>query len=51
MTPVQKKQYDSLSVEEKQIYDALLKAFPKSDPDSVYNHAINGGVKFHFIPK
>lgn len=42
---------DKLTKAEKKIYFAILSAFPATSKESAYNHAINGGVKFHFIPK
>lgn len=40
-----------MTKKEKKIYDAILKAFPKTHPDSAYECAINGGAKFQFIYK
>lgn len=41
---------EKLTAKEKKIFDALLLAFPATDPESAYNVAIQGGVKFQFIP-
>jgi hypothetical protein len=40
-----------LSTDERKIYDAILRSFPATEPWSAYDHAINGGVRFQFIPK
>jgi hypothetical protein len=40
-----------LTKAEKKIYDAVMRAFPATHPSSAYNIAIQGGVKFDFIPR
>lgn len=40
-----------LTLEQRKIFNAILKAFPATSKETAYNHAINGGVKFQFIPK
>lgn len=39
-----------LAKSEKRIYDAVLKAFPATRPETAYNVAIQGGIRFQFIP-
>ena len=51
MTKRQKEQYNSLTKKEKKIYDSVMKNFPASSPDSAYNVAIQGGIKFQFVSK
>ena len=40
-----------LTKEEKRIYDSIMKSFPNTHPDSAFNVAIQGGVKFQYISK
>lgn len=40
-----------LNADEQKIYDSIMRSFPATSPDSAYNYAIQGGVKFDFIPK
>jgi len=35
-----------LTVKEKIIFNSIMRLFPATNPDSAYDHAINGGVKF-----
>ena len=51
MTKQQKKDYESITIEEKKIYDAIMQSFPATNPDSAYNKAIEGGCNFQFIYK
>jgi len=39
-----------LTKEERKIYHAVLRAFPATDPACAYNVAVQGGIKFQFIP-
>ncbi len=43
--------YNSLIKKEKRIYDSIMKSFPSTHPDSAFNVAIQGGVKFQYISK
>jgi len=36
---------------EKKIFDAIMRTFPATHPESAYNIAIQGGIKFQFISK
>lgn len=51
LTKEQESDYQSLSTDEKRIYDSLMRSFPATSPDSTFNHAIQGGIKFQFIQK
>lgn len=44
-------EYESLSKEEKKIYDSIMSHFPNTSHDSAYDKAIQGGVNFQFIYK
>lgn len=48
---IRKKQLDSLSPDERKIYDAVLASFPATHPSSAFNTAIAGGANFNFICK
>lgn len=37
-----------LTASERKIYDAVMAAFPATNPDSAYNVAVQGGVRFDF---
>lgn len=37
-----------LTASEQKIYDAVMAAFPATHPDSAYNVAVQGGVRFDF---
>ena len=39
-----------LNKKQKKIYDAIMAVFPATHPDSAYDIAINGGIKFQFYP-
>jgi hypothetical protein len=39
-----------LTQSERKIYDSVLKSFPATSKESAYDAAIQGGVKFQFIP-
>lgn len=51
LTKQQKEDYNSLSKSEKNIYDSIISSFPATNPDSVYDSAIDGGTNFQFICK
>lgn len=40
-----------LTSKEQKIYDAIMRAFPATHPDSAKDKAIQGGLNFQFIPK
>lgn len=40
-----------LTKKERKIYDSIMLSFPKTQPESAYNAAIQGGVNFQFISK
>lgn len=33
------------------IYNAIMKSFPKTNPNTAYDYAIQGGLNFQFICK
>ena len=39
-----------LTASERKIYDAVMTAFPATHPDSAYDVAVQGGVRWNFIP-
>lgn len=47
---MKKKKY-KMTKKEWKIYNAIMTTFPATHPDSAYNVAIQGGVKFNFYPK
>jgi len=47
----EKQLYDSLTSKEKKIYDAVMNDFPATSPESAYDIAIQGGVRWQFIQK
>lgn len=47
----EKKLYESLTKDEKQKYDSVMNDFPSTSPESAYDVAIQGGVRWQFIPK
>lgn len=51
MTDKQKKKYESLTKKQKRIYDSVMDNFPASSHETALNIAIQGGIKFQFIPK
>jgi hypothetical protein len=48
MTPKQRRLYDGLTRKQKVIFDSALESFPASKFDSLYDIAIQGGVKWDF---
>lgn len=48
---IRRNEYESLSKEEKNIYDLIMSHFPNTSHDSAYDKAIQGGVNFQFIYK
>lgn len=46
----QQEEYNSLSAAEKKIYESVISHFPATSHDSAMNVALQGGVKFDFIP-
>jgi hypothetical protein len=42
---------ENLNEKEKKIYDAIMKDFPATNPESAYDIAIQGGTNFQFIYK
>lgn len=45
------KAIESLTPEERKIYDAILQAFPATSIETAYNHAINGGINLQYHAK
>ncbi len=43
---VRRSEYNSLTEEEKKIYDSIMRSFPNTSHDSAYDKAIQGGVRF-----
>jgi hypothetical protein len=39
-----------LTISERKIYDAVMSAFPATHPDSAYDIAVQGGVRWDFKP-
>ena len=40
-----------MTFDEQKIYDSIMRNFPSTAPESVYNVAIQGGIKFEYISK
>lgn len=40
-----------LTPEERKIYDSIMRSFPATQHESALDKAVQGGVKFDFIPK
>ena len=40
-----------LTRKERKIFNAIMRSFPATSKETAYDQAINGGVKFQFIPK
>jgi len=47
----EKREYNTLTKEEKKIYDSIMNHFPNTAHDSAFNKALEGGVKWDFICK
>ena len=50
MTKNQKREYNSLSLSEKKIYDSVMLNFPDTSHDSALDASWQGGVRFQFVP-
>lgn len=39
-----------LTPEELKVYRAILKAFPATSKESAFDYALQGGVRFNYVP-
>lgn len=46
-----KKDLERLTKEERKIYDATMSHFPATSHDTAMDAALQGGIRFQFIPK
>lgn len=42
---------DNLNAKERKIYDAVMRHFPATNPETAYDVAVQGGTRLQFIPK
>lgn len=40
-----------MTTDEQKIYDSIMSRFPSTAPESAYNVAIQGGIKFEYVSK